>query len=103
MRGHQTDDSGSHGSDLQSGDAKANAASVGRGQTRMRRGSVARLVAAFSELLDDLPAERRQVVWLAAGDDALVGYHLLVHHLGAGVAQVGPHAGPGGHAAAAYG
>src|SRR5699024_6814467 len=61
--------------------------------------SAARLVPSFRELLDDLAAERRQVVGLAAGDDAVVGHHLLVHHLGAGVAQVGAHAGPGGHAA----
>src|SRR5690606_15904339 len=50
----------------------------------VRAMSGARRVAAFGELLDDLFAERRQVIGLAAGDDALVGDHLLVHHLGAG-------------------
>src|SRR6185312_8187867 len=51
-------------------------------------------VRAFGELLDDLSAERRQVVGLAAGDEAAVGDDLLVDPVGARVAQVGLEAGP---------
>ena len=46
--------------------------------------------------------EGRDVVRLAAGDDALVGDHLLVDPGAAGVADVGPQARPGGQGAAAH-
>src|SRR5690606_37951801 len=40
-------------------------------------------VAPFGELFHQLAAEGRQVLGLAAGDQALVDHHLLVHHFGA--------------------
>src|SRR5215210_5264380 len=45
-------------------------------------------VLALADLLDDLGAERRQVVGVAAGDEALVGDDLLVHPVAARVADV---------------
>src|SRR4051794_5987344 len=60
------------------------------------------LVLALGELLDDLGAERRKVVRVAARNQALIGDDLLVEHLGAGVAQVGAHARVGGELAALY-
>src|SRR6187399_709165 len=47
------------------------------------------VVPAFAELLDDLGAERRQVVGLAARHEALVDDDLLVDPGAAGVADVG--------------
>ena len=52
------------------------------------------------ELFYDPGAERRQVVRPAAGGDVLVGDHLLVDHVAAGVADVGPDAWVGGQGAA---
>src|SRR5215207_2639655 len=45
-------------------------------------------VLALGDLLDDLGAERRQVVWVAARDETLVGDDLLIHPLTARVADV---------------
>ena len=58
------------------------------------------LVAALGELLDDLGAEGRQVVGLAAGHEALVDDDLLVDPVGARVAQVRLQRRPRGHRAA---
>ena len=58
-------------------------------------------VAALGELLDDLGAEGRQVVGVAAGHEALVDDDLLVDPVGARVAQVLLQRGPRGHGAAA--
>src|SRR5690606_4083786 len=58
--------------------------------------------APLRELPAGLAAESRQVIGLAAGHDALVGHHFLVDHFGAGVAQVGADARPGGHAPPAH-
>ena len=52
------------------------------------------VVLALAELLDDLGAERRQVVGLARGDQALVDDDLLVDPVRARVAQVRLHARP---------
>ena len=49
-------------------------------------------VRALGELLDDLCAERGQVVRTATGNEALVGDHLLVDDIATGVADVGPEA-----------
>src|SRR2546423_4961782 len=57
------------------------------------------LVDALGKLLDDLRLEGLEVVRLAAGDQALVDMDLLVDPLGAGIAQVGPQARPGGQGA----
>jgi len=46
-------------------------------------------VDAFAELLDHLPVERWNVVRFAARHQPLVGHHLAVYPIGAGVAQVG--------------
>jgi hypothetical protein len=51
------------------------------------------LVLAFGELLHDLGAERRQVVGIAAGHQALVGDDLLIDDVTAGVADVRADAG----------
>jgi len=53
-------------------------------------------MAAFGELLDDLGAERRQVVRVPGGDEALVDDDLLVDDLAAGILDVGADAGVGG-------
>jgi hypothetical protein len=57
------------------------------------------------EAVDDLAAERLEVVRLAAADEdvraVLADHDLLVLPVGTGVAQVGLHAGPGGHRASA--
>ena len=50
------------------------------------------LVRALGELLDHLRAEGRQVVGIAARHETLIGHDLLVHHVGARVAQVGANA-----------
>jgi len=42
----------------------------------------------LGELLDHLPAERRDVVRLAAGDEVAVHHDLLIDHFGAGIAQL---------------
>jgi hypothetical protein len=44
------------------------------------RSCAARLgwVPAFGELLDDLRAERGQVMWIAAGHQPLIGHYFLV-------------------------
>src|ERR1700722_17948157 len=55
---------------------------------------------ARGKLLHDPGAERRQVVRPAAGGDVLVGDYLLVDHIAAGVADVGPDARGGGQGAA---
>src|SRR5262249_36916074 len=47
------------------------------------------LMLALCELLDDLVAERRQIVRLARGHQALVDHYLLVDPFAAGVADVG--------------
>jgi len=52
------------------------------------------VVNALAELLDDLRAERGQVVGLAAGDQAPVDDHLLVHPIAAGIANIGLQRGP---------
>src|SRR5699024_11771211 len=52
-------------------------------------------VLAFGEFLDDLVAKSRQVTWLAAGDQAVVGDHFFVHPIAAGVANVGLQTGKG--------
>ena len=59
-------------------------------------------VHALGHLLDELGAERRQVVGLAAGYQACVHDDLLVHPFRSGVAQVRLQGRPGRHAAAAY-
>jgi hypothetical protein len=59
-------------------------------------------VHALGDLLDHLGAERRDVVGLAAGHQALVGVDLLVHPGAAGVPDVGLHARPGRQRAAAH-
>src|SRR3954449_10557518 len=59
-----------------------------------------RLVAALAELLDDLGAERGQVVGLAARDPAVVHVDLLVDPRAARVADVGLQRGPRGERAA---
>jgi hypothetical protein len=51
----------------------------------------------LGELLDDLGAERRQVVGVTAGDEALVGDDLLVHPGATCVADVGLQARPRGY------
>jgi hypothetical protein len=51
-------------------------------------------VLALVDLLDHLGDERREVVGLATGDQAVVDVDLLVDPLGAGVAQVGLEARP---------
>ena len=58
-------------------------------------------VLAFGELLDNLRAERGQVVGSAAGHQALVGDDLLVDPGAAGVADVGGQGRPRGQGAAA--
>jgi hypothetical protein len=45
-------------------------------------------VLTLSELLDDLGAECRQVVGVAARDETLVDYDLLVYPIAASVADV---------------
>src|SRR5215213_6024585 len=47
------------------------------------------LVFALGELLDDLGAERRHVVGVAARDETLISNYLLVHPVAARVADVG--------------
>src|SRR5918994_6104005 len=60
-------------------------------ESRSRAGALAlALVPALGELLDELRAERGQVVGLARGDEAVVDVHLLVDPVRARVAQVGP-------------
>jgi hypothetical protein len=59
-------------------------------------------VAALGDLLDQLVAERGQVVGLAAGDQARVHDDVLVNPGGAGVAQVGLQARPRRQRPAAY-
>src|SRR6476646_3635474 len=59
-----------------------------------RRPLALRDVLALGELLDDAGAERRQIVGLAAGDEAAVDDDFLVHPVGAGVAHVGVQARP---------
>src|SRR5215212_6862723 len=59
-------------------------------------------VDALGELLDDLGAERRQVVGVAAGHQALVGHDLLVHPLPSGVADIGLERRVGGQRPAAH-
>src|SRR5918995_2473762 len=51
------------------------------------------LMLALGELLDDLGAERRHVVGVAARDETLVSNNLLVHPIAARVADVGLHGG----------
>src|ERR1700749_302517 len=63
-------------------------------------GSVSVTASRCGKLLHDPGAERRQVIWPAAGGDVLVGDHLLVDYIAAGVADVGPDAWPGGQGAA---
>ncbi len=63
---------------------------------------VALLVAALAELLDHLLVERRDVVRLAARDDAVVDDDLLVDPVAAGVVDVGLEGRPGGERAAAH-
>ncbi len=46
-------------------------------------------VHAFPDFCDHLLVEGRQVAGVAAGNQALVGDHLLVYPLGAGIAEVG--------------
>src|SRR4051794_9881279 len=58
------------------------------------------LVHALGELLDDLGLERFQVFRFAAGDQSLVDVDFLVDPVGAGVAEVGLQARPGGEGAA---
>src|SRR6201995_853992 len=60
------------------------------------------LVLALGELLDDLGAERRQVVGIARGDQTLVHHDLLVDPRAAGVPDVGPQAREGGQRAIAH-
>src|SRR5215208_3552270 len=55
------------------------------------------LVHALGELLDDLGAERRQVVGVTAGDETLVDDDLLVHPGAARVADVGLKSRPRGY------
>src|SRR5919206_2941117 len=69
------------------------------GTLRRSRLGVQRLLAllrvlALGELLDHLRVERRDVVRLAARDEALVDVDLLVHPVAAGVADVGLDARP---------
>ena len=59
-----------------------------------------RAVAALLDLLDDLRAEGVEIVGAAAGDDAVVGDHLLVVPAAAGVDHVGPDRREGGQVAA---
>src|SRR5829696_6115018 len=47
------------------------------------------LVLAFGELLDDLGAERRQVVGVTTRDESLVCNDLLIHPIAASVADIG--------------
>src|SRR5689334_4845971 len=54
-----------------------------------RRTRAITLVLAFADLLDELAAERRDVVGLAARDDAAVDHHLLVDPARAGVLEIG--------------
>lgn len=63
-------------------------------------GSVPVAASRRGELLHDPGAERRQVVRPAAGGDVLVGDHLLVDNIAAGVADVRPDAWVGGQGAA---
>jgi hypothetical protein len=59
-------------------------------------------VPALGELLDQLRAERGQVVRLARGDEALVDVDLRVDPVRARVDQVGPDRGPGREGPAAH-
>jgi hypothetical protein len=54
----------------------------------------------LGELLDELGVESVKVIGFATGDEALVDVDFLVDPLGAGVAQVGLQAWPGGQRAA---
>src|SRR6185312_8899720 len=64
---------------------------------RMRLAVDATLRARPGELGDHLLVERRQVVRLAAGDEALVHDDLLIDPSRAGVAQIGLERRPRGH------
>ena len=46
------------------------------------------LVNALGELFDHLPIEGRDVVWLATGDEALIGDYFAIDPLGAGVFEI---------------
>src|SRR5687767_1076502 len=66
-----------------------------QGETARRLGRlrgcalVVDLMCPLRELLDDLGAERRQIVGIATGDQALIGDDLLVDHISARVSDVG--------------
>src|SRR5665648_20252 len=62
-----------------------------------RSGDLAILVAAFLHLFDDLGAEGFEIVWIAAGDQALIHDDRLVDPFGAGIFHIRRHGVIGRH------
>ena len=46
-------------------------------------------VIAFAEFLDHFFIERGNVLWFAAGDEAVIDHHFAIDPIGAGVAEIG--------------